>query len=195
MYFKCMRCSRYTCSHPISLIFFGVFFNMNCLVISALLPGFSVYAFKSDSQPGASSPVIDKCMTMMPALSSSAASILCDFSRSSVDRSIWHLSIKPEQNMNVSATNKEPHCKNRSVYNSKSNVLIPCTFPPHLPMNSSFLISLSQTVTSSIMGESGNIFKSNCSFHCGFNVSLQALVLYFSFPNRKRQYGSLSPLK
>ena len=67
---------------------------MNCLATSCRRPGFSTNVFKSDSHPGASSPVMDKCITIVPALSSSAASILCDFSRSSVDRSIWHLSIR-----------------------------------------------------------------------------------------------------
>lgn len=67
---------------------------MNCLATSCRRPGFSTNVFKSDSHPGASNPVMDKCITIVPALSSSAASILCDFSRSSVDRSIWHLSIR-----------------------------------------------------------------------------------------------------
>lgn len=67
---------------------------MNCLATSCRRPGFSINVFKSDSHPGASNPVMDKCITIVPALSSSAASILCDFSRSSVDRSIWHLSIR-----------------------------------------------------------------------------------------------------
>ena len=83
----------FTWSQPISLIFFPVLFKPNCFVISARFPGLSANEVKSDSQPGASSPVIDRCITTIPALSSSAASILWDFSRASVDKSIWHLSI------------------------------------------------------------------------------------------------------
>lgn len=105
----------FTCSHPISFIFFGVFFSMNCFVISCRLPGFSVNVFKSDSQPGASSPVIDRCITTIPALSSSAASILCDFSRSSVDRSIWHLPIKTNAKCKSHQRNKYVQCRAQGI--------------------------------------------------------------------------------
>ena len=82
-----------TCNQPHSLIFFGVFLSENDSTRAFLLSGSSKCALRSDSHPGASSPVILRCITTIPALSSSSASILWDFSFSSLDKSIWHLKV------------------------------------------------------------------------------------------------------